>query len=367
LIEYVESDCVAHSLDMSTAVKREFLERFNSVILAPRNFRYKFQFCGPTGANAVEAALKLARKVTGRQTVVFFMNAYHGLSLGALSVTGNMSKRHAAGVPLHFTMPMPFDGDLGPDADTLDYFEFFLGNANGGIELPAAVIVETIQAEGGVKVASFEWLRRLESLTRRHGIILIVDDIQVGCGRAGSFFSFEPANIYPDMVCLSKSISGFGLPMALLLIRPELDLWKPGEHTGTFRGNNLAFATASEALTYWEDDLFSDSVLKKSRLALSLLNPMAERYPEAQVLVRGRGLIQGIRIGLEGLAEHVSRIAFERGLIIETCGPQSEVLKLLPALTISEEELEDGVTRLAESLETALTETGLRKTLQHSA
>lgn len=367
LIEYVESDCVAHSLDMATAVKREFLERFNSVILAPRNFQYKFQFCGPTGANAVEAALKLARKVTGRQTVVFFMHAYHGLSLGSLSVTGNMSKRQAAGVPLHYTMPMPFDGDLGPDADTLDYFEFFLRNANGGMELPAAVIVETIQAEGGVRVASFEWLRRLESLTKRHGIILIVDDIQVGCGRAGSFFSFEPANIYPDMVCLSKSISGFGLPMALLLIRPELDLWKPGEHTGTFRGNNLAFATASESLTYWENDLFSDSVLKKSGLALSLLNTMAGQYPEAQALVRGRGLIQGIQIGLEGLAEQVSRIAFERGLIIETCGPQGEVLKLLPALTISEEELEEGITRLAESLKTALTETGLRKTLQRNA
>lgn len=367
LIEYVESDGVAHSLDMSTAVKREFLERFHSVILAPRNFQYKLQFCGPTGANAVEAALKLARKVTGRQTVVFFMNAYHGLSLGALSVTGNMSKRHAAGVPLHYTMPMPFDGDLGPDVDTLDYFEFFLRNASSGMELPAAVIVETIQAEGGVRVASFEWLRRLESLTKRHGIILIVDDIQVGCGRAGSFFSFEPTNIYPDMVCLSKSISGFGLPMALLLIRPELDLWKPGEHTGTFRGSNLAFATASEALTYWENDLFSDSALKKSRLALSLLNSMAEQYPEAQVRVRGRGLIQGARIGLEGLAEQVSRIAFERGVIIETCGPQSEVLKLLPALTISEEELEDGITRLAESLEIALTETGLRKTLQRNA
>lgn len=367
LIEYLESDSVTHSLDMATAVKREFLERFDSLILAPRGLKYKIQFCGPTGANSVEAALKLARKATGRQTVVFFMNAYHGLSLGALAVTGNASKRAGAGVPLHYSMPLPYDGDLGPGVDTLDYFEAFLQNPGGGMELPAAVIVETIQAEGGVKVASYEWLRRLADLTRRHGIVLIIDDIQVGCGRTGGFFSFEAAGLRPDMVCLSKAIGGFGLPMALLLISPELDVWQPGEHTGTFRGNNLAFAAASEALTYWEDGAFADSIKKKSELLSRRLKEMVAGHEEAQGFVRGRGLIQGVGFAPEGLAQEVARAAFERGLIIETSGARGEVVKLLPPLTIDEEDLEDGVARIAESLEVALTRAGLGRTAVNPA
>lgn len=359
LIEYLESDSVTHSLDMATAVKREFLERFDSLILGPRGLRYKIQFCGPTGANSVEAALKLARKATGRQNVVFFMNAYHGLSLGALAVTGNASKRAGAGVPLHYSMPMPYDGDLGPGVDTLDYFEAFLKNPGGGMELPAAVIVETIQAEGGVKVASPEWLRRLADITRRHGIVLIADDIQVGCGRTGGFFSFEEAGLRPDMVCLSKAIGGFGLPMALLLIRPDLDVWQPGEHTGTFRGNNLAFAAASEALAYWEDGAFADSISQKSELLRRLLGELVEGHEEARGFVRGRGLIQGLGFAEPGLAEEVARAAFERGLIIETSGPRGEVVKLLPPLTIGEEDLRDGVARIGQSLEVALGRLGL--------
>lgn len=354
LIEYLENDSITHSLDMATTIKREFLERFNSLILAPRKLRYKIQFCGPTGANSVEAALKLARKATGRQTVVFFMNAYHGLSLGSLAVTGSASKRAGAGVPLHYTLPMPFDGDLGPNVNTLDYFEAFLRNPGSGMELPAAVIVETIQAEGGVKVASYEWLRHLEDLARSHGIVFIVDDIQVGCGRTGSFFSFEDAGVRPDMVCLSKAIGGFGLPMALLLIRPELDVWQPGEHTGTFRGNNLAFVTASEALAYWEDEVFADSILKKSELVAPLLKETVERHTEARGWVRGRGLIQGLGFEVKGLAQEVTRVAFERGLIIETSGARSEVVKLLPPLTIDEADLKLGLERIADSLEIAL-------------
>ena len=362
LIEHLESDSITHSLDLATTVKREFLERFNALILAPRRLRYKTQFCGPTGANAVEAALKLARKVTGRQTVIFFMNAYHGLSLGSLAVTGNASKRASAGVPLNYTMPMPFDGDLGPNVNTLDYLEAFLQEPGSGMELPAAIIVETIQAEGGVKVASYEWLRRLEDIARRFEIVFIVDDIQLGCGRTGTFFSFEDAGIRPDMICLSKSISGFGLPMALLLIRPELDVWQPGEHTGTFRGNNLAFATASEALDYyWKEETFTDSILKKSKLATGLLEKIVEKYPEARGWIRGRGLIQGLGFDVKGLAQEVARIAFERRLIIETSGARSEVVKLLPPLTITEEELKDGIARINDSLEVALERIGLNK------
>lgn len=330
LIEYLMADGVSHSLDMATVAKRDFLDRFQRIILGPRGLDYKVQFVGPTGTNAVEAALKLARKVTRRTPVLYFTDAYHGMTLGSLSVTGNASKRAGAGVPLHFTTPMPFDGYLGPDVDTMDYLEAFLEDPSSGLDRPAAVIVETVQAEGGLNVASSEWLRRLAALLRRHGILLIVDDIQVGCGRTGTFFSFEQAGIEPDIVTLSKSISGYGLPMALVLLKRELDVWAPGEHNGTFRGNNLAFVAGAEALSYWEDDTFSREIQRKADGLRARLQQIADRYPEAEGSVRGRGLIQGIAFRPEGLANEVAVKAFGRGMVIETAGPRDNVLKLLP-------------------------------------
>ncbi|HEX2077629.1 MAG TPA: diaminobutyrate--2-oxoglutarate transaminase [Longimicrobium sp.] len=354
MIEYLRADGVMHSLDLATAAKRRFLERFDEVILRPRGMSYRVQFPGPTGTNAVEAALKLARKATGRQTVACFANGYHGMTLGALAVTGNAAKRRGAGVPLSHAFPLPFDRDLGPGTDSLEYFEQLLDNTGSGMELPAAVIVETVQAEGGVKVAGAPWLVRLERIAREHGIVLIVDDIQVGCGRTGRFFSFEEAGIRPDIVCLSKSISGNGLPLALVLIRPDLDVWAPGEHNGTFRGNNLAFVTAAEALSFWVDDTLSRDVARKGARVHERLGGMAARFPEARAHVRGRGLIQGLFCDAPGLAGEVSAGAFARGLIVETAGPGDEVLKLLPPLTVRDDELERALDIVEESLSAVL-------------
>jgi diaminobutyrate-2-oxoglutarate transaminase len=260
LIAYLERDGITHTLDMYSDAKRRFIERFVEVILAPRKMDYKLQFPGPTGTNAVEAALKLARKVTGRERVVNFTNAFHGMTLGSLAVTGNGFKRAGAGVPLNHTHAVPFDGYMGEDVDTLDYLEALLTDDGSGLDLPAAVILETVQAEGGVNVASNAWLRRLREITRKHEVLLIVDDIQVGCGRTGSFFSFEAAGIDPDIVTLSKSLSGYGLPFALVLFKPELDQWAPGEHNGTFRGHCPAFVTATAALDFWADPWLEKSV-----------------------------------------------------------------------------------------------------------
>jgi diaminobutyrate-2-oxoglutarate transaminase len=298
----------------------------------------------------VEAALKIVRKATGRSQVLFFHNAYHGMTLGALAVTGNAFKRQGAGVPLSSTTPVPFEGGLG-SADTIEYLERLLENTSSGVDRPAAVIVETIQAEGGVNTASVPWLRRLAELLRRHQILLIVDDIQVGCGRTGTFFSFEPAGLQPDVVVLSKAIGGFGLPLALVLLKPELDLWAPGEHNGTFRGNNLAFVTGAEALAlYWQDDSFSREIARKGELVRARLLEIAGQYPEIDSEVRGRGLIQGLRLGPPGLATQVSRAAFRRGLIVETAGPRDEVLKLLPPLVIDDAALERGLDVIASSM-----------------
>jgi len=353
--EYLAGDGVLHGLDMATVAKREFLERFAAVILRPRGMGgYRVQFPGPTGTNAVEAALKLARKVTGRKTVAFFANGYHGMTLGALAVTGNAAKRRGAGVPLHDTVSLPFDGDLGPGRDSLDVFEAMLKNSGSGVETPAAVIVETVQAEGGIKVASAPWLRRLEALCRQHGVLLIADDIQVGCGRTGTFFSFEEAGIRPDLVCLSKSISGIGLPMALVLIGPGLDAWSPGEHNGTFRGNNLAFVTAAAVLDYWVKDGLTREVTRKAERLAERLQAMCEAHPAAGGTVRGRGLIQGIAFADPELAGRVSRGSFARGVVVETAGPSDEVLKILPPLTLSDGQLEQGLDRIAAALDEAM-------------
>ncbi|MDT3400794.1 diaminobutyrate--2-oxoglutarate transaminase, partial [Streptomyces sp. B1866] len=255
LLDYLARDGVTHSLDMATTAKRAFLETFQTTVLRPRDLPYKVMFPGPTGTNAVEAALKLARKAKGREAVVSFTNAFHGMSLGSLAVTGNAFKRAGAGIPLVHSTPMPFDHYLDGQVPDFLWFERLLADRGSGLDQPAAVIVETVQGEGGINVARPEWLRALADLCHRHDMLLIVDDIQMGCGRTGPFFSFEEAGIVPDIVTLSKSISGYGLPMALTLFRPELDLWEPGEHNGTFRGHNPAFITATAALdTYWTDD-----------------------------------------------------------------------------------------------------------------
>lgn len=354
VIEYLQRGGIIHGLDMATRAKHDFIEAFVRFILEPRGLNYKLQFTGPTGANAVEAALKTARQATGRSNVVAFTNGFHGLSLGALAATANAKYRRAGGASLGDVTRLPYDGYLGADVDTLDLFERMLDDTGSGLDLPAAVIIETVQGEGGINVARPEWLRRLRAITEAHGILLIVDDIQAGVGRTGAFFSFEASGITPDLVTISKSISASGLPMSLVLMRPEIDVWEPGAHTGTFRGNNLAFASARAALeTYWADPAFTDEIAVRSTELRSALEALAADFPDAEFTVRGRGLMYGIASTKRPeLAGAVSAAAFERGLVIETSGARDEVLKFLPALTISADELARGLAIVREALET---------------
>ena len=353
LIEYLSEDGITHSLDMYSVAKQRFIERFQDIILKPRGMNYKMQFPGPTGTNAVESALKLARKVTGRERIVNFTNAFHGMTLGALAVTGNGFKRAGAGVPLNNTLAVPFEGYLGDDIDTLDYLDRMLADDGSGLDTPAAVILETVQAEGGVNVASMEWLKRLREVTERHGVLMIVDDIQVGCGRTGGFFSFEEAGIQPDIITLSKSLSGYGLPLALVLMKPELDAWLPGEHNGTFRGHCPAFITATAALDFWAEGWLVKSIATKAKLVAERLQRIVDNTG-VSASVRGRGLIWGVAFENAEIAGKVSAECFRNGLIIETAGVSDEVLKLLPSLTISEEELVRGLDTIERSLVTVL-------------
>lgn len=353
LIEYLEEDAITHSLDMATVARGEFLKKFDKVILKPRNLDYKVMFPGPTGTNTVESALKIARKVTGRNTVISFTNGFHGMTIGSLSVTGNASKRGGAGIPLNNSVFMPFDNYVD-DISSIDYIEAFLENSSSGIDLPAAMILETVQGEGGINAASYEWLRSIEKICRRFGILLIIDDVQAGCGRTGTFFSFEPAEITPDIVCLSKSIGGYGLPMALTLIKSDYDIWEPGEHNGTFRGNNMAFIAAAEALGYWETNKFSQEIAAKAEMMSSFADYIVHEYPELSAEKRGRGLMQGVACEVAEISEEICGEAFKRGLLMETSGPEGEVFKFLPPLTIDQEGLENGFQIVEDSIKSVL-------------
>jgi diaminobutyrate-2-oxoglutarate transaminase len=362
LIDYIERDGIVHGLDMFTTAKRAFIETFAEVVLLPRRMDYKLQFTGPTGANAVEAALKLARKVTGRHNVIAFTNAFHGVTLGALSATGGAHYRNAAGVVPTGVSRMPYAGYMGPAVDTVEYLDKTLGDESSGVDYPAAVIVETVQGEGGLNVASIDWLQALEDICRRREILLIVDDIQSGCGRTGDFFSFEEAGISPSIITLSKSLSGYGMPFSIVLMDPDLDVWLPGEHNGTFRGNNLAFVTAAAALDeYWRDDRLANNVRRKGDMAWAFLEGLVDVHEEADLDVRGRGLMLGLACGKQQLAKEICSRAFDHNLLIERSGANQEVVKFLPPLNIPDEELMTGLKIVDSCLSSALSEPAVRR------
>ncbi|AFY44052.1 diaminobutyrate--2-oxoglutarate transaminase [Nostoc sp. PCC 7107] len=344
VISYLDADGIAHALDMYTSAKEKFLSKFDELVLSSKKLDYRLQFCGPTGTNAVEAALKLARKVKQRPGIFSFMGAYHGMTLGSLSISGNVGVRAGAiGTVSHVTF-MPYPYGFMETFDTIEYIETVLNDVNSGIEKPAAIIFETVQAEGGVIVAPVEWMQRLRNLCSDHDILLICDDIQVGCGRTGSFFSFERADIVPDMVVLSKSISGYGFPMSLLLIKPELDIWEPGEHNGTFRGNQLAFIGATAALEYRESsNLEKDVKIKELYLKNFLTQEIAAISDKIDI--RGIGMIWGIDVktfGGNDFAKKITSHCFELGLIVELAGRNDTVIKILPPLVIDLVTLQKG-------------------------
>ena len=359
MVEYINNDGVTHSLDMYTMAKRQFLENFEAIILKPRKLEYKVQFTGPTGTNSVEAALKLARKVTGRRSIVSFTDGFHGMTLGSLACTGNKLFRDAAGVSLNDVVRLPFDGYPGANPDSLETLRFQLNDPSSGLAPPAAFLVETIQAEGGVNIARKEWLLALQDLARKHGSLLIVDDIQVGCGRTGTYFSFEDIGLDPDLVCLAKGIGGFGTPLAMLLIKPEHDVWSPGEHTGTFRGQNLSFVAGTEALQYFKNKKFLESVMEKGKVIEDRLAGIVKSYWQAPCLRddcycpriaenngishRGKGMIHGVCMGHGQTAAAIVQESFKSGLLIASCGPEGKVLKIIPPLTIEDDTLGEGL------------------------
>ena len=353
LVGHISNNGISAGLDLFSTSKAEFLKSFHHLILKPRGLNYRVQFTGPTGTNAVEAAMKLARKVTGRTNIIAFTNSFHGVSLGALAATGNKYNRMGASLP--GVSRAPYDCYMDNDFDTAKYLDKLLSDPSGGIEVPAAILLETVQGEGGLNAASAEWLKRISAIAKRYGALLIVDDIQAGCGRTGTFFSFEKMGIEPDLVTLSKSISGYGLPMAIVLIKPEYDIWQPAEHNGTFRGNTHAFVTARATLEkFWADDSFSEEIFAKAALVKQRLTEISMLIPGSTI--KGRGMMQGISVNSGELASEICRSIFEKGLIIETSGPYDEVIKIFAPLTTPRALLEKGLGIIREAVTEVMNE-----------
>ncbi|WP_368344797.1 diaminobutyrate--2-oxoglutarate transaminase [Pelagovum sp. HNIBRBA483] len=342
LIAHIQADGIAHGLDMHTDTKAAFISAFEKLILAPRDMAHKLMFTGPTGANAVEAALKIARKATGRTNVVAFTNGFHGVTQGALAATGNSYHRGGAGTALSDVTRIPYEDYFPGCGDTADFLEAMLNDRSSGLDAPAAIILETVQGEGGLNAASPAWLQRIAELARKAGALLIVDDVQAGCGRTGTFFSFEEMGISPDIITMAKSISGFGLPMGLVLVKPEYDVMGPAEHNGTFRGNTHAFVTARAALEkFWANDAFQHDIARRAQIVEDGLQSIADMIDGARL--KGRNMMRGVDVGSGALASDICALAFERGLIIETSGPEDEVVKILAPLTTPDETLLAGL------------------------
>ena len=346
VIDYIQSDGIMHSLDMMTAPKAEFIEFFEKKVLEPRGLDYKIMFAGPTGTNAVESLLKLARKVKKREMIWAYMGCFHGMTLGSISLTSDAASRAGAGVGLDnvYHIPAPY---MFPELDTIKFMQTLLDDDHSGVEKPAAIFIETVQADGGVNVFSVEYLKALREFCDKNDILMVVDDVQVGCARTGTFFSFERAGIVPDMVVMSKSIGGYGMPFALTLFKPELDIWSPGEHNGTFRGNQLSMVAARYGLQYMLENKVEEEVKRKENIVRTYFN---DNLQGDAVQIRGIGLIWGIQVADGKTALAIANRCFEKGLIIERAGRDNDVVKLMPALTIPDDQLVKGLDILVSSV-----------------
>ncbi len=367
VIEFLLSDQLLQALDITTPAKSRFIEALFGVLPEAFAEHARIQFCGPSGADATEAVIKLMKTATGRRSVLAFHGGYHGMTAGALALTGNLTAKtevaslmpdvHFLPYPHAYRCPFGTDG-TDTTALSLAYIERVLSDPESGIVAPAAIIVEAVQGEGGVIPAPAEWLRGLRELTERFGIPLVIDEIQTGFGRTGTMFAFEHAGIVPDAVLISKAIGG-GFPMSAVLYHERYDRWKAGAHAGTFRGNQIAMAAGTALLEVMRDERIVERVRERGAELEAGLRELAARFP-AFGDVRGRGLMWGVEIvDPAGAADRagrrpadgdatrrLKRACLARGLIVESGGRFGAVLRMLPPLTITADEIGELLAKL---------------------
>jgi diaminobutyrate-2-oxoglutarate transaminase len=339
------------ALDFPTEPKDEFTSLQLQLLPEPMRDRMRIQFCGPTGANAVDAALKLCKTATGRADIVSFHGGFHGSSHSALALTGLVAQKRPIGNAMagvhFFPYPSGHHSALGGDPETigercLEYLERTLRDPLGGIPLPAAVILEMVQGEGGAEPAPTVFVQGVREVTRDLGVPLIVDEVQTGWGRTGTWWAFEHHGIEPDVVVASKAIGGIGLPVAIVLYDEELDRWSPGAHTGTFRGNQLAFVAGVTAARIIERDGILENVREQGAYARAALEEL-QREHELVVDVRGLGLMLGLEVEDGTSARRIQRAALNRGLIVELGGRHDAVVRILPPLNVTRRTLDQAL------------------------
>ncbi len=364
-----------HTLDITTPVKEEFVnEVFSSL---PGNFaeRAKIQFCGPTGGDAIEAALKLVKTATGKRSILTFQGGYHGSTHGTMAISGNLApKEHVHGLipdthflpyPYSYRCPFGMKGDEGHKISST-YIENLLDDPESGILPPAAMILEVVQGEGGSVPAPIEWLQEMRRITSERGIPLIIDEIQTGIGRTGKMFAFEHAGIIPDVIVLSKAIGG-SLPLSVVIYDKDLDKWNPGAHIGTFRGNQLAMAAGTASLRFIKKYELDKHAAAMGEKMLAALKEFQLNCPEIGD-VRGRGLMIGVEIvdptqvqsssgsypAQPALASRIQRECFDRGLILEVGGRNGSVVRLLPPLIITNDQVSEVLNIFEEAVKAAV-------------
>ncbi len=355
IVDYLKEDNIIQGLDFYTPVTEHFLKTMRDKYFEPNNYDYRIMLCNASGANSVEAALKLARKNKNRTNIFAFTGSYHGQSLGALAATSGVHGRGGAGVPLNDVTFIPYATDLETEDASLDYIRWVLTDDHCGIDKPAAFLLECVQGEGGIKIASTRWLQEVRKICDEHDILMICDEIQSGVGRTGDYFSWERADIEPDMITVSKSVGGFGIPVAFLFVKPELDIFTPGEHTGTFRGNQLALLGAAATMEFFVDNKIDEDVKRKGKIVEQFMKerilPIDERLE-----ARGLGLFWGIDFSKidSRLTDALREECFKNHLVIDSCGREGCVIKLLSPLTIEDEVLYEGLDILEKSTKAIL-------------
>jgi diaminobutyrate-2-oxoglutarate transaminase len=385
VLSHVLSDQLQQALDLTTPAKLGFIQELFETFPAALRNRAKIQFCGPSGSDAVEAAIKLTKYFTERDVILSFHGGYHGMTAGALGAMGNLSSKiglgglshgvHFAPYPYMFRCPFGTDGGRTEEL-SLNYIRTLLSDPESGVPKPAAVLVEPVQGEGGSIPAPASWLKALRQLTIEHDVLLIMDEVQTGLGRTGSMFAFEQAGIIPDVLVLSKAIGG-GYPLAVVVYDKRLDIWPPGKHAGTFRGNQIAMVAGQATIRVIKRDRLDHGARNKGKLFRDGLLQLAERFPFIGD-VRGLGLMIGVEVinpnearktaSPDGtLAKAIKLNCLDNGLIIETGGRSGAVLRFLPPLIASEADIGEILNRFEQACRKTSLEERPRETVSVAA
>jgi len=354
-----QQEDLIHMLDFPTENKINFIQKILSYLPEAVRKDYKVSFCGPTGSDAVEAAVKLAKHKTGRSSIVSFYGSYHGMTSGALALTSNIRFRENMSslmpgvhfIPYSYCYRCNYNkAAKSCQFDCSDHLAAILENQHSGIPKPAAVILEPIQGEGGTIVPKDGYLDRIIEIAHRNDVLVIFDEVQCGFFRTGKFIESLNINTMPDIITMSKGLGGIGFPISAIIYKKSIESWGPGDHIGTFRGNQVSIAAGTAALDFVADNDIENHTVSMGAYLMTLLNDLASENPYIGD-VRGKGLFIGIEYVMDKrskkpfpeMVKQLKKKCFENGLLFETGGHFNNVIRFLPPLIINKEIIDNAM------------------------